>query len=75
MKTEIVTLSFDVKLDYMNDAGREWLIKALKRDARVDMGGGGAHTGAYGMRSIEGTAEVKPKPVGDLNYEKQKAKA
>ena len=64
MKTEIVTLSFDVKIDYETDAGREWLVKSLKRDARVDMGGGGVDTGSYGMRSIEGTAEVKPKPVG-----------
>jgi len=60
MITETVTLSFEVKLDYQNDAGRAWLVKSLKRDARVDMGGAGVDTGPYGMKSIEGSARVLP---------------
>ena len=58
IKTEIVTLAFDVKLEYQNAAGREYLITSLKRDARVDMGGAGVDTGPYGMKSVAGTARV-----------------
>lgn len=56
---EVVTLSFDVRLEYQSDAGREYLVASLKRDARVDMGGGG-DVGMYGMKSVEGTARVTP---------------
>ena len=56
--TETVTLTFDVKLDYQNDAGREYLVRSLKRDAHVDMGGAGVNEGVYGMKSVEGSARV-----------------
>ena len=56
---EVVTLSFDVRLEYQSDAGREYLVASLKRDARVDMGGGG-DVGMYGMKSVDGTARVTP---------------
>ena len=65
IKTEIVTLAFDVKLEYQNAAGREYLITSLKRDARVDMGGAGVDTGPYGMKSVAGTARVTPNAAGE----------
>lgn len=57
---EVVTLSFDVRLEYQSDAGREHLVASLKRDTRVDMMGGGGDVGMYGMKSVEGTARVTP---------------
>ena len=56
-QTEVVTLAFNVRIEYQSDAGREYLIANLIRDARVDMGGAG-DVGRYAMKSVAGTARV-----------------
>ena len=56
-QTEVVTLAFNVRLEYQTDAGREYLVANLIRDARVDMGGAG-DIGRYSMKAMAGTARV-----------------
>jgi len=58
-KNEIVTLSLSVRLEYETEAGREYLIRRLGEEVAIDMGGGG-DVGFYSMKSVDGTARVKP---------------
>lgn len=58
-KNEIVTLSLSVRLKYETEAGREYLIQRLGEEVAIDMGGGG-DVGFYSMKSVDGTARVKP---------------
>lgn len=56
---EIVTISFDVELNYETPAGRDYLIKNLLRnDTKVDMGGGG-DCGHYSMKNVPNTGKVE----------------
>lgn len=58
-KNEIVTLSLLVRLEYDTEAGREYLLQRLIKEVEIHMGGGG-DVGLYSMRSVDGTARVKP---------------
>ena len=58
-KNEIVTLSLSVRLEYETEAGREYLMRRLGKEVTIDMGGGG-DVGLYSMKSVDGTARVKP---------------
>ena len=58
-KTEKVTFAVDMILEYQSDEGREYLIKSVLRDIRMDMAGCGSDkTGRYSVRYEDGSARI-----------------